>query len=42
MGKIPTGGEYLDYDAWRFEVTEMERNRIKDVKVTPLKTAAKG
>lgn len=41
LGKIPSAGEYVDFDHWRFEVAEMERNRIKEVRVVPLKTAPK-
>lgn len=39
MGKIPSPGEHVDFDMWRFEVAEMERNRVKEVRVTPLKTS---
>lgn len=41
LGKIPSAGEYVDFDNWRFEVVAMERNRIKEVRVVPLKTAPK-
>ncbi len=42
MGKIPSPGEHVKYENWRFEITEMDRNRIKEVAVTPLKTAVEG
>lgn len=38
MGKVPVTGEFADYDQWRFEVSEMERNRIKEVTIVPIKT----
>jgi len=41
LGKIPSAGEHVDFDNWRFEVAEMERNRIKEVRVAPLRTAPK-
>ncbi|MBI5249010.1 MAG: HlyC/CorC family transporter [Desulfomonile tiedjei] len=42
MGKIPSPGDRFDYDHWRFEVVQMVRNRIKEVRVIPLKTATEG
>jgi putative hemolysin len=38
MGKIPQAGEYVDHEGWRIEVLEMEGNRIKELKISPLKT----
>lgn len=38
MGRIPSSGDYIDYEDWRFEVIEMEGNRIKAVRIDPLKT----
>lgn len=35
MGKIPLKGEYVDHGKWRFVVLEMDRNRIKTVKIIP-------
>jgi magnesium and cobalt exporter, CNNM family len=37
MGKIPASGEHVDYEGWRIEVLAMEGNRIKELKITPLK-----
>jgi putative hemolysin len=37
MGKIPSSGDYVDYETWRIEVLEMEGNRVKELKITPLK-----
>jgi putative hemolysin len=42
MGKIPASGDHVDYDNWRFEVAGMERNRIREVRVTPLRTSPEG
>lgn len=38
MGRIPSAGDYVDYDEWRFQVVEMEGNRIKELRIIPLKT----
>jgi len=35
MGKIPSKGEYVDHGKLRFEVRDMEKNRIKTVKIIP-------
>jgi magnesium and cobalt exporter, CNNM family len=40
MGRIPAAGDYVDYDKWRFQVVEMEGNRIKVLRIDPLKTAS--
>ena len=39
MGRIPSAGDYVDYDEWRFQVVEMEGNRVKELRIDPLKTA---
>ncbi len=36
LGKIPSPGDYLDFEGRRFEVTQMDRNRIKELRITPL------
>ncbi len=33
LGEIPSGGEWFDYEGWRFTVVEMERNRIAKVRI---------
>jgi len=35
-GSIPTPGDSVDYEGWRFEVTEMDGNRIRKVRVIAL------
>jgi putative hemolysin len=39
MGRIPSAGDYVDYDEWRFQVVDMEGNRVKELRIDPLKTA---
>jgi len=29
----------VDYDEWRFQVVDMEGNRVKELRIDPLKTA---
>lgn len=36
FGRIPRAGEFFDYDGWRFEVTDMDRQRIDKVLVGPV------
>ncbi|MEW6138710.1 MAG: hemolysin family protein [Thermodesulfobacteriota bacterium] len=36
LGRIPTPGDSVDYEGWRFEVTEMDGNRIRKVRVIAL------
>ncbi len=36
LERIPAVGDTVDYEGWRFEVTEMEENRIKTVKIINL------
>jgi len=33
LGAVPSGGEWFDYEGWRFTVLEMDRNRIAKVRV---------
>ncbi len=40
MGRIPSAGDYVDYEEWRFQVVEMKGNRIKELRIDPLKTAS--
>jgi putative hemolysin len=40
LGKIPAAGDHTEYKDWRIEVLEMDRNRIKRLKIVPLKTLA--
>lgn len=40
MGRIPSAGDYVDYDEWRFQVVEMDGNRVKELRIDPLKTAS--
>jgi putative hemolysin len=35
MGKIPTVGETVSWDGWRFEIVDMDGNRIDKVLATP-------
>jgi putative hemolysin len=37
MGKIPVAGDSVEFETWRIEVLEMEGNRIKELRITPLK-----
>lgn len=41
FGRIPMAGDYFDWDGWRFEVVDMDRNRVDKVLVakTPPATA---
>lgn len=39
-GAIPRAGHRLDWDGWRFEVADMDGNRIDRLLVTPLAPAA--
>jgi putative hemolysin len=41
LGKIPSPGDYVEFENLRFEVLAMEENRIKEVRVMPLKTSTK-
>jgi putative hemolysin len=41
LGKIPSPGDYVEFENRRFEVLAMEENRIKEVQVMPLKTSTK-
>ena len=40
LGVIPRAGDRLDWDGWRFEVADMDGNRIDRLLVTPLAPAA--
>jgi CBS domain containing-hemolysin-like protein len=37
MGKIPVTGDTIDFETWRFEISQMAVNRIKEVRIIPLK-----
>lgn len=41
LGRIPSAGDYFDWAGWRFEVVDMDRNRVDKVLVakTPLPVA---
>ena len=34
IGRVPTQGETVDYQRWRFEILHVKSNRIVQVKVT--------
>ena len=36
MGRIPKKGESFDYAGWKFEVVDVERNRVDEVLASPL------
>lgn len=36
LGRIPKKGESFDYAGWRFEVVDVERNRVDEVLASPL------
>jgi hypothetical protein len=36
LGRIPKKGESFDYADWRFEVVDVERNRVDEVLASPL------
>ena len=36
MGRIPKKGESFDYARWKFEVVDVERNRVGEVLASPL------
>ncbi|HMK37499.1 MAG TPA: transporter associated domain-containing protein, partial [Desulfomonilaceae bacterium] len=38
MGKIPSPGDHIDYEGLRIKVLEMDGNRIKELKIAPLRT----
>ena len=38
LGRIPKKGESFDYADWRFEVVDVERNRVDEVLASPLST----
>ncbi|MCS0589185.1 hemolysin family protein [Massilia norwichensis] len=40
LGYIPKPGEILDWEGWRFEVADMDGNRIDRLMVIPVKEAA--
>jgi len=40
LGYIPKSGELLDWEGWRFEVADMDGNRIDRLLVIPVKPAA--
>jgi len=33
LGRIPSAGDYFDWAGWRFEVMDMDRNRVDKVLV---------
>lgn len=36
LGRIPKKGEFFEYAGWRFEVVDVDHNRIDEVLATPL------
>jgi putative hemolysin len=42
LGKIPIPGDFVENDQFRFEVMQMERNRIKEIRIIPLETINSG
>lgn len=36
LGKVPSTGDYADWEGWRFEVVDMDHKRIDKVLATPL------
>ena len=40
LGKIPSPADHFDSDGWRFEVMNMDKNRVDKILVTPLGPAA--
>jgi putative hemolysin len=38
LGRIPKKGESFDYAGWRFEVVDVERNRVDEDLASPLST----
>lgn len=36
LGRVPTTGDYTDWDGWRFEVVDMDEKRIDKVIAVPL------
>ena len=39
LGRIPKKGEFFEYADWRFEVVDVDHNRIDEVLATPLHSA---
>lgn len=39
LGKVPSTGDYADWEGWRFEVVDMDEKRIDKVLATPLMNA---
>jgi putative hemolysin len=42
FGRLPREGDAVDWERWRFEVVDMDRNKIDKVLVLPLPGAGKG
>jgi putative hemolysin len=40
LGKVPSTGDYTDWEGWRFEVVDMDEKRIDKVMATPLLNTA--
>lgn len=36
LGRVPSTGDYSDWEGWRFEVVDMDEKRVDKVLVTPL------
>jgi putative hemolysin len=42
MGRIPTAGDYFDWEGYRFEVVDMDGNRVDKVLISPLTDPSAG
>ena len=36
LGRIPEKGEFFEYTGWRFEILDVDNNRIDEVLASPL------
>jgi putative hemolysin len=36
LGRIPAVADYFEWESWRFEVVDMDRNRVDKILVTRL------
>ena len=41
IGRIPKAGDHLEVDGVRYEIVDMDRNRIDKILVTPKKPTTK-
>jgi putative hemolysin len=42
LGRVPVAGNHFNWRGWRFEVVDMDRNRIDKVLAAPMKSVPPG